>query len=264
MINLALIGVGKWGKNYISTVSSIPDCQIKYQRTRDFADLLDKDDIDGVIIATPGATHFEISSQFLEKGFNLLIEKPLTTSLQEAEALLNIWTDQKPKVLVGITYLYHSAYQQLKSRLVEIGQIKSLEFQGLSSPIRDDIPALWDWGPHAVSLFLDLVKSPISKVSGQGQRGQANLEIEFENGVKATAQMKWVHPEKVRKLKIVGSQKTLEIDFSQPVDEPPLTVELKEFISAIKKNTPISSTLEFGVEVTKVLSQAEQSVEMSS
>ncbi len=253
MINLALIGVGKWGKNYLSTVENIPDCQIKYTRTRDYQDLLYKDDIDGVIIATPGSTHFAIASEFLKKGFNLLIEKPLTTNFEEAEKLLDLWTDKKPKVLVGITYLYHPLYQELKNKISEIGEIKSLSFEGLSSPIRDDISILWDWGPHAVSLFLDLVKSPVSKASGEGQRDKASLSIEFENGVKAVVQMKWIHPEKVRKLIVAGDKKTIEVDFSQPALVPPLTVEVKEFISAIKNNTPITSDLEFGVKVTKIL-----------
>ena len=260
MVTLALIGVGKWGKNYINTAQNITGCKIKYTRTRDYPDLLTKNDIDGVIIATPGSTHFSIASEFLKKGFKLLIEKPLTTNLEEAEKLFNLWTNKKPKVLVGITYLYHPAYQKLKDQLEEIGQIQSMEFQGLSSPVRDDIPALWDWGPHAVSLFLDLVKSEVTKIKGNGQRDQANLELEFENGVKAYAKMSWIYPEKVRKLKVVGSKKTTEVDFSQPITQPPLTQELKEFISAIEKNTPIISDLELGVEVTKILSEAQQSI----
>ncbi len=259
MINLALIGVGKWGKNYLTTVSDIPGCQIKYIKTRDYRQLLNKNDIDGAIIATPGSTHFAIASEFLKKGFNLLIEKPLTTNLEEAEKLFDLW-NKKSKVLVGITYLYHPAYQELKNQLIEIGRIKSMEFEGLNSPIRDDIPVLWDWGPHAVSLFLDLVKSEVTKVRGNGQIDQANLELEFKNGVKASAKMSWVYPQKVRKLKVVGSKKTVEINFNQPVTEPPLTLELKEFISAIEKDTPITSNLKLGIEVTKILSRAQQSI----
>lgn len=260
MITLALIGVGKWGQNYITTTKNLADCQIKYTRTRDFSDLLDKGDIDGVIIATPGSTHFQIASQFLEKGFNLLIEKPLTTDLMEAEKLLEIWGNSKPKVLVGITYLYHPAYRELKSQLMELGEIQSLEFEGLSSPVRDDIPALWDWGPHGVSLFLDLVKSKVSKVSSQGQRDKVDLELEFENGVRAFAKFSWTYPEKVRKLKVFGSKRTMEVDFSQPVPEPPLVLEVKEFIDAIKNNSPITSGLEFGVEVTKVLAAIDSKI----
>ena len=260
MINLALIGVGKWGKNYLSTVENIPDCQIKYTRTRDYQDLLSKNDIDGVIIATPGSTHFEIASQFLSKGFNLLIEKPLTTNLEEAEKLLTIWQDKKPKVLVGITYLYHPLYQQLKNKISEVVEIKSLNFEGLSSPIRDDIPVLWDWGPHAVSLFLDLVKSPVSKVNGEGQKDKASLSIEFENGVKAFAKFSWTYPEKARKLKVVGTNKTVAVDFSQPATVSPLTVEVKEFVNAIKNNAPITSDLEFGVKVTRILSAIDSKI----
>lgn len=260
MITFALIGLGKWGKNYLSTVQNIPNCQIKYVKTRDYQDLLIKDDIDGVIIATPSSTHFEIACQFLEKGFNMIVEKPLTTSIKQAEKLLTVWQEEKSVVLVGFTYLYHPAFQHLKNNLSKLGEVQSISFEGLNSPIRHDVSVLWDWGPHAVSLFLDLVKSPVAKISARGQRDQASLELEFKNGVKAKAKMKWVHQEKVRKLVVVGSNKTVEVNFSQTTSELPLLREIKEFINAIKNNTPITSDLKFAVEVTKVLSEAERSL----
>ncbi len=72
---LALIGNGKWGQNYVNTIRRLQQVDLpqKYIKTRSYPDLLTKSDIDGVIIASPTNTHFEIAMEFLSKGFNLLI-----------------------------------------------------------------------------------------------------------------------------------------------------------------------------------------------
>ena len=259
MTNLALIGVGKWGRNYLSAVKDIPNCQIKYTRTHEYQDLLEKDDIDGVIIATPASTHFEIASEFLQKGFNLLIEKPLAANSSEAEKLYELWTKTKPKVLVGLTYLYNQNYQKMKLKLPEIGQIKEIVFEGLSSPVRNDVNILWDWGPHVVSLFLDLVQKPVSKINYSGQKDSGNLELEFDSGIKASSYMQWINPEKIRMLKIIGETGELQVDFSLPNPTPPLTIELMEFVDAIRENKPITSGIKLGVEVTDILTEASDS-----
>ena len=85
MITLALIGKGKWGSKYLEVVEKIPDCIIKYVKTRDYKDLHNYSDIDGIIIATPDSTHARIIEEFPSKY--LLVEKPLTTSLKEARKI---------------------------------------------------------------------------------------------------------------------------------------------------------------------------------
>src|SRR5258708_8764255 len=104
MTTLALIGKGRWGTNYLNEVKKIPNSKIKYVKTYNYKDILKYDDIDGIIIATPAETHVEIINAFPNKF--LLVEKPLTTSLSSALAIIN------KNIMVGHTYLFNSSIME--------------------------------------------------------------------------------------------------------------------------------------------------------
>lgn len=282
MTTLALIGVGIWGKNYLHVVDSLDNCVIKYvcaqsQKTLDSlpnkyikmtsSDKLLDLDIDGIIIASPASTHFEIAKKFLSQGCNLLIEKPLTTSYSQALELQHIWHIKKPKVLIGHIYLYNSAYQEFKKLFIRhIKTATSICFEGLSSPIRHDVSVIWDWGPHPVSLLLDLVKQPIIEVRATGsiENSNSNLYdtvsalILFANGIEASIHISWLGTHKVRKLTIETKSRTMELDYIKTTGSA-LTGELIEFIEAIQNSKKIMSDISMGVEVVRILTAIEQS-----
>lgn len=302
MVTLALIGLGQWGKNYLHTATTLKHVRIKYicaqnQQTLDLFpnsytkvlsvdQLLKHKGIDGFIIATPAKTHFEIAKKLLASGNNLLIEKPLATNYQEAVELQKIWQAKKSKVLVGHTYLYNPAYQVAK-KLAKNLRIKSIAFKGLSSPVRKDISVIWDWGPHPISILLDLIKSPIIAVRAidQNENSNSNLFdiikvwIRFVNNIEASIHISWSCLRKIRKLTIAGENATIELDdtnttnqkivfqkLNQAPQHPaypsqsPLVNELEEFTQAIQANKKITSDLNMGVEVVKILSVIEQSL----
>src|SRR3989344_6498148 len=124
MITLSLIGAGKWGKNYINTIHSLSFCELpdSYIKTKNYKELLNFNNIDGVIIATPASTHFQIAKAFLEKGFNVLIEKPLTTSYKAALKLYRIAEKTKSTVMVGHIFLYNPAFLKVKELIKSIGK----------------------------------------------------------------------------------------------------------------------------------------------
>lgn len=303
MITLALIGVGKWGQNYLHTVSSLKDVQIKYIcaqnqqtlnlfpdtyiKTQSLEKLYKNKQIDGFIIATPANTHFSIADKLISSGHNLLIEKPLTTNYQQALKLQREWEKLKPQILIGHTYLYNPAYQAFKKEFNNLSKIKKINFEGLVSPTRNDISVIWDWGPHPISILLDLIKQPISKVKASGCiKGlkkdlfdTASIELEFVNGVKAFIKISWFGKCKTRKLSALGENERIEFDdandsnqkvsvyyLNKPVQYPEygkessLSVELKEFVKAIRNNHSINSDISLGIEVVRVLSIIEESV----
>lgn len=276
MITLALIGVGRWGKNYLSTVDNLDGVEIKYVCAQtpqtlnslpdkyikifSFKDLTKKK-IDGIIIATPAKTHFPIARQLLNSGYNLLIEKPLTTNYHQALVLQEIWQKRKPKVLVGHTYLYEPSYKIFKKELEHIKTVKSIIFKGLSSPIRKDVSVVWDWGPHPISLILDLIKKPIIEVSATGSFDTAKVILYFDSGIKAVIYINRQGAKKIRKLIIKGENKTINLDFTKTYDRTaPLKKEISEFVSAIKGVKKITSDIKTGVLVIKVLSAIESSI----
>lgn len=302
MVTLALIGAGKWGQNYLRTVSQLNNCIIKYvcakkQKTLDILpnryiktlsidDLVKKKDIDGFIIATPGSTHFEIAKRLLSLGQNLLIEKPLTTNYNQALILQKIWQIKKTKVLVGYTYLYNPAYKTFKKLYKDIENIRSINFEGLNSSERKDVSVIWDWGPHPISMLIDLIKLPIKKVRAWGSIKSSNTKLydtvyaslQFINGIKASIHISWQGSAKVRRLTVKGDNKKIEFDdtntskrkiliqipnnlpeYPKYSPTPTLNYELLEFTAAIQSSKKITSDINLGAEVTRVLSVIEQS-----
>lgn len=304
MITLALIGVGKWGQNYLNTASNLENVEIKYicaqtsqtlnslpnryVKTLSIQDLLKNKKIDGFIVATPAITHFAIAQQLLSLGCNLLIEKPLTTNLNDALKLQKTWQIKKPKILIGHLYLYNPAYQTLKQSFKHMKKIKLIRFEGLSSAARKDISVIWDWGPHPVSILLDLIKQPIVEVAACGSISKnsntklydtVDALIRFANGIKASIHISWFGSSKIRRLTVNAENERIEFDdtntnqrkvvlhrnntppqYLRYKPETSLTQELIEFIAAIEGSKKITSDINFGVKVVRVLSAIEQSV----
>lgn len=317
MINLALIGIGDWGKNYLSTINAFPNCRIKYLCstsstnlqtfkkdyvvTTDFQELFKYKDIGGVIIATPGSTHYQIAEKFMKRNFNLLIEKPLVTKYNDSLKLKELKNKTTSKILVGHVYLFDPAYIKTKELLKDIGKIKSISYESVNNgPFRTDMSILWDLGPHAVSLIMDIYDKTPYQVMAWGLENLrpktelfdlVTLRLKFSDQNDAFVKLNWLYPVKRRELVIVGSKSTIVYndllpnrvtlfenmgpdieekdlikklpDIKYPTYEHrlPLEAELGEFIEAIKKNQDVNrSNLDFGIKVTKILHFAEQSI----
>ena len=315
MVTLALVGAGQWGKNFITTIDTIPNSRLKYVcaessgtlnalsnkyiKTKYYKDLYKYSDIDGIIIATPGSTHFEIACDFLKRGYNLLIEKPLTTDYQQALQLKEIYKLKKPQVLIGHIYLYDPAFIAMKKLVSEIGEIQYMTFEGLKSPIRSDISILWEWGPHGISVCLDILGQKPIRVSAwvvNKLRSQTELydvvhiRLEFSNKVFAFIKGSWLSPFKKREIIIVGSKSTIVLDDlashkvtcfknmgpfmgkgrfikSEPEviyaafsKDMPLKLEVLEFIKSINKGINPITDLDQALLVTQIIHLAEESI----
>lgn len=293
MITLALIGRGRWGKNYIKTINNLSSCVLpeKYIKTSNYKELFDLDNIDGVIVATPSPTHFKIAKEFLEKGFNVLIEKPMTINYKDALKLFKIADKRKNFTMVGHIYLYNPAFLEVKNLVKSIGKIKYISSEGMSyGPIRKDISALWDWGPHDISMAIDLLGNLPEEVSGNGLSSlrpnttfydMCNLKLKFPGDIYVFINIGWLSPIKKRSMTIVGEKSTIVFDdtiekkvtlisnsnadkkISYPLfsEESPLTVEISSFVNRIKnKEKHDGSSLKMGLDVVRVLEACEKSM----
>lgn len=283
-IELALIGKGRWGQNYINTIASMEGVNLspEHIKTRDYADLFDlKDKIAGVIIASPTDTHFSIARDFLMKGFNLLIEKPITRTYQEALELARLHQEHPGTVImVGHIQIYDPGYQKLKASLAIIGDIQRMTFKGLQSPVRQDATVLENWGPHPIYLFVDLIgKNPTSVTARETINDNLHLDLDFEDQVVGKADIGSVSDEKKRELTVVGKEGSLTLDWSGPVktliftandgtqnnlsfpgDSSPLALEVLEFVDCIRIGRQPKTPLSQGVEVMKIIDTASLSL----
>ena len=130
VLNLGLIGAGKWGSNYIETIKNINGINLKsiackslknkknlinqYEMTDDWHKLTLSSKLDGIVIASPASTHFEIASECIKNKLPIIIEKPITLNFREAKLLKDLAIKNRVIVKVNYVYLYHPLYRELK------------------------------------------------------------------------------------------------------------------------------------------------------
>lgn len=291
MSKLALIGLGVMGNYYLQTAKIIPGCRIEqicaknqqtlnkypgsFKKTTDFKNL---GPADGIIIATPPSTHYEISKFLINKKIPLLIEKPLTSNYKDALALERLAQKNKVPVLVGHTLLYHPAYLELKKNIAKIGKINKIIFEGGNNKPRIDTNILYDWGPHGAALILDILKTFPKKITflePPRLKKEISIKLIFPGNIEGVLNLSWVAQSKERKLIIEGtegsiifddmSNKKLVINLNEKTIYPkisqtqPLENELKEFINILKTGHETNGqSLNFGVKVIKLLDQIER------
>lgn len=195
-IRLALVGAGRWGRNYIRTIAALDDVRLVAVASRnpetvalvpagcviveDWRAIVDAPDVDGVIIASPPASHAEILIASVEHGKAVLVEKPVVMLRSDATLIRSALARRDTTILVGHTHLFHPAFRTLCREASVLGSIRSITSSaGNRGPYRRDASVIWDWAPHDLAMCLKLVPGPARVVRA------ARLEAESIHGVDA-------------------------------------------------------------------------------
>ncbi|RJQ50284.1 MAG: gfo/Idh/MocA family oxidoreductase [Nitrospiraceae bacterium] len=292
MINVAVIGVGSIGKHHARIFSDLAGVRLaaivdadfpraeefahKYHTTalKDYRDVISS--VDAVSIAVPTTFHFSVAMDFLEQNKHILVEKPITSTIEEAEALIN--EAEKRDLVLQVGHLERfNAGVSLISSLVEKPQF--IESQRLSPFLGRgiDVDVTLDLMIHDIDIILSLVNSEIADIRATGARvlteniDVAHAWIEFENGCIAEAVTSRIANEKVRQLKVFQHNSYLNLDYQKqeltsfiksdgavrkeikkPEEKEPLKEQLISFINCIQDKTrPLVSGHE-GREALKV------------
>jgi len=240
-MKVAVIGVGYWGPNLIRNFLSLDEVenviacdrdesQLAKMRKRftgietatDYEEVLTRDDVAVVAIATPVSMHFEIAKKSLLAGKHCWIEKPMTESSAEAEELIEIAARQSLKIFVDHTFIYTGAVRKMKEiitsgRLGEIYYFDSVRVNlGL---FQHDVNVIWDLAPHDLSIMDYLLEKRPLAVSavgschvGNGLEDIAYLTLMFENNLLAHFHVNWLAPVKIRKTLIGGTKSMIVFD----------------------------------------------------
>jgi len=238
MINVGIIGYGYWGPNLVRNFFAAKDCCVKsvadmrperlqqlekifptINGVMDAEAIINDPDIDAVIIATPVCTHFSLARNALAKGKHVLLEKPMTSSVEEAEFLINLAAQKKVLLMVDHTFLYTGAVQKIKQLVDsnELGSIKYLDSTRINLGLfQSDINVLWDLAPHDLSILSYIVNERPYSVNARGIihtnnkiENIAYLTVNFESGLIAHFNCSWTSPVKVRMMLIGGDQKMI-------------------------------------------------------
>jgi predicted dehydrogenase len=247
-VGLAVIGAGYWGPNLVRSALATPEfslqwlCDLNIDRARrvlgsqstvastaSFDQVLADPEVTAVAIATPAATHFDLVRAALEAGKHVLVEKPLTQTVDEGRKLTEL-ADRTDRILMcDHTYCYTPAVQHIR-QLIQSGEIGDIQFVdsvrinlGLVQP---DVDVLWDLAPHDLSILQfvlpnDVVPEAIAAHAGDplgtGQACLAYLTVWLSNGALAHVHVNWLSPTKIRTTLFGGSKRTIVWDDINPV-----------------------------------------------
>jgi|TARA_Y100000294_G_scaffold176811_1_gene200312 predicted dehydrogenase len=304
-LRLGLIGAGPWGRNYIRTIDGLdgvtlfrlasrnpesagfvgPRCEI----SNDWRALIKAGDLDGVIVAAPPALHAEMTLAAVDRGLPVLVEKPLTLDIAEAEAVLDRARSKGAIVLVDHIHLYSAAWEALKRESRRLGPLHAVStVAGNWGPFRKDTPMLWDWGSHDVAMCIDLAGRPPDRSTAhlietrktpEGEGRALALELGFGD-VAARIAVSNMHKDKQRLFAAAFEGGELIYDDTRDgdgklrlkttPDDPggtfklgpglPLERVVLAFAAAIALGLPNMDDVELGLDVVRMLARLEETL----
>ena len=240
-VRLAVIGLGYWGPNLVRNLLELPEAEVAYvcdvsdealsavtrrypalEGTMAFDEVLADPDVDGVALATPVSTHYDLALKALDAGKHVLVEKPLAASSREGEGLLQAAQARALVLMAGHTFVY-SPPVNVVHELIRSGELGEIYFISMSRVNlglhQSDTSVAWDLGPHDFSILQYWLGELPVRVSALSKGfvvpttpDVAFINLEFESGTIAHVELSWLAPSKLRRTAIVGSQKMVVYD----------------------------------------------------
>ena len=305
---IAVLGCGLWGRNVVRNFYNLNALEMvcdlddenlakvkaeypNVKTTKDFHDIINNDNVMGVVVVTPSHTHFKFVKAMLEAGKHVYVEKPISTVSQEARDLADLADSKGLVLMVGHLLLYHPAVNRLKMMVEEgdLGDIVYAQSDRLNiNYFKNDRSVMWDLAPHDVSMISYVLgKNPKRVISAVGCSSDKNdimdithLTIEMEGGAIAQISDSWITPKKHVQLLVRGTKKTAIMDDtvsenkltiyenfkagSSEVLQPdileiePLKLECQHFINCCETGNKARSDGENGFIVVSILEEAEK------
>lgn len=243
-----MVGAGYWGPKLVRNLAGARDvdvacvCDLSEEKARKVAaaygdgitictsveEVLDDDRIEAVAIATPASTHSSLGLAFLESGKHVLMEKPLASSLSEAEKLVDAARQHGLVLMCDHTFCYSPAVQQIRDWIRDgtVGEIRYFDSVRINlGLIQSDVDVFWDLGPHDLSIldFIlpdsrrpEAVAAHAADPLGVGHPCVGYLTLPLSGGAIAHLTLNWLSPTKIRTTIIGGSDQMVVWDDLDP------------------------------------------------
>jgi predicted dehydrogenase len=300
-VRIGIIGVGYLGTQHARILSYLEQAELKGVADIDFKKALQignrhgvpyyqsyeemLDEIDAAIVSTPTSEHFSIAMHLLQEGKHVLVEKPITETIEQGEKLVATAKEKGLILQVGHLERFNPAVEAVENiigepRFIEVQRLGSFSARSL------DIDVVLDLMIHDLDIILALIRDEVKTVRSSGiyvlseKIDIANARIEFESGCVANLTASRVHQGKVRKLRIFEPTVYYSVDYIDqevkvfPLNgrqtdiktlriqkEEPLKKELQNFLTCIQNGTLTKVSGEEGLRALKlaytVLRQAE-------
>ncbi|MCH2033582.1 MAG: Gfo/Idh/MocA family oxidoreductase [Tenacibaculum sp.] len=182
------------------------------------------DAVDVVDIVTPTLSHFECAKKAIEKGRHIFIEKPITNTLQEAEAIKTLASQNHVRGQVGHVERFNPAFTAVKD-IIETPMFIETHRLAEFNPRGTDVPVVLDLMIHDIDIILSVVKSKVKNISASGVSvisetpDIANARIEFENGCVANLTSSRISMKNMRKTRFFQRDAYISVDFLEKKSE---------------------------------------------
>ena len=247
MLKIGIIGTGYWGKHYVRILNNYNNVKLevicdKIQEnlnkikiiypnlsvTTELSNIFNYN-LDAVVVVTPASTHYNIVKLCLNNNLHVLVEKPLTVDIDEAQELYKLSEEKNKKLMVGHTYLFNSCVEKIKEIINDnsFGKIHSISMERTNfGPIRKDVNVIWDLATHDISIILYLLGDiDFSKIEVIGNTILNNIDnayiiLKTQNNIIININVSWISAGKVRRTVINGEYKKIifdEMDKNMPL-----------------------------------------------
>jgi predicted dehydrogenase len=237
MIRIGVIGYGYWGPHLVRNFHSLDGCDVtvvcdknaealrrakqaypSVQVTSDIREVLSATNVDAMAVVTPVWTHFELTKAALENGKHVFVEKPFTSTVQQAERLIDLAEKKRLQIMVDHTFLFTGAVRKIR-QLIEEGALGRLYYYDSTRVnlglFQHDVNVIWDLAPHDLSIMDHVISGKPETVIATGEshvnghEDLAYITIYFRDKIIAHINVNWLSPVKVRTTLIGGEKKML-------------------------------------------------------
>jgi predicted dehydrogenase len=246
-LGVAVVGCGYWGPNLIRNFATceltrlIAICDRQKARLKtmqaawphvraeeSFEKILEIPEVEAVAIATHVAAHAPLTQMALQAGKHVLVEKPMATSVQEAESIVRCAENAGCTLMVDHTFLFSPKVRKIKQLLdaADLGNLYYIDSVRINLGLfQSDVNVLWDLAPHDISIvdhFLGRLPRSVAATGVSHTGGDiedvAYLNLDFGDSLMAAFHVNWLSPIKVRSMIIGGSSKSLVWNDLDPVE----------------------------------------------
>ena len=236
-VRLGVTGYGYWGPNIVRNLHGLDNCQLvavcdknpaalkRAQKvypglrlTTDFADILTSPDIDAIAVVTPVWTHFDLAKAALQNGKHVFVEKPFTSTPQQAEELIELAERKNLKIMVDHTFLFSGPVRKIR-QIIDAGTLGPLYYFDSTRVnlglFQHDVSVVWDLAPHDLSIMDYVINEKPEAVVATGAghlnglADMAFITVYFPGNIIAHINVNWLSPVKVRTTLIGGKDKML-------------------------------------------------------
>jgi predicted dehydrogenase len=272
LIRVGVVGLGQWGQHHVRIYHHLPDVALagvvdlipsevnafarRYQTVglQDYRMLFGK--VDAVSLAVPTALHYEIAREFLQRGVHVLVEKPITTTVEQAAELVELAQRAGVTLLVGHVERFKPAVHALRDLVTDPLFVQVRRVRPWDPSRVMDVGVVLDLMIHDLDIILNLLRSPVARVSAIGaaihgeDEDLAVAHLTLENGCLASFVASRVSPVKAAELEITLPDGFIHLNYLRQQitvrrhgtqhrtvvkGEEPLRAELMHFVSCVRR-----------------------------